>query len=81
MRAVLHVSKAVEKLVQKARWIDVNATDNTEISPSLRCGDSQGCFHLQSFTAIKEIVASCEPWPRSTDRFAVAVVDNSNTGP
>ena len=28
---------------------------------------------------LKTIVASCEPWPSLTDRFAVAVVDNSST--
>ena len=47
--------------------------DNTEISPQyiLCTGDSQV---LTSFAAIEEIVASCEPWPWSTDRFAVVVV-------
>ena len=59
---------------------NVNAMDNTEIPPSLHCGDSQG---WRSFTAIKEIVASYERWPWSTDRFAMAVVirsvDNNTT--
>ena len=54
--------------------------DNTEISPSLDCGDSQG---WTSFPTIEEVVARCELWPWSTDRFAVAVVipsvENNNT--
>ena len=76
------MSKAVEQLLKKQDGSicnDVNTTDNTEISPSLCCGDSQGCFHLPSFAAIEEIVVSCEPWPWLTGRFTVAVVDNSNT--
>ena len=56
--------------------------DSTEISPIayIHCGDSQG---LTSFAAIEEIIASCEPWPWLTDRFAVVIVirsvDNNNT--
>ena len=41
------------------------------LSYSLHCGDSQRWTCL---AAIEEIVASCEPWPWSTNRFAVAVL-------
>ena len=63
------------------RFVTMSTPWITQISPnSLRCGDSQG---WSSFAAIEEIVASCEPWPWSTDRFAVTVVicsvDNNNT--
>ena len=73
------MSKAAEQLLKKAICNKVDPTDNTEIPPNLRCGNSQGCFHLPSFTAIEKIITSCEPWPWSTDRFTVAVVDKSNT--
>ena len=49
-------------------------TPRITLSYSLCCGDSQG---WTSFAAIEEIIASCEPWARSTDRFAVAVVIHS----
>ena len=55
---VLHVSRAVEQLLKKARWIDQCPPQKTQIYCGLRCGDSQDCFHLPSFAAIEEI--ECE---------------------
>ena len=50
------------------------------LSSSLRCGDFQGWI---SFAAMEEVVASCELWPWSTDRFSVVIVirsvDNNST--
>ena len=49
------------------------------ISLGLRCGDSQECFHLPFFAAIKEIITltSCELLLRSANRFAMTVVVHS----
>ena len=59
---------------------NVNAMCSTEISPSLRCKDSQG---WTSFAAIEENVASCEPWPWLTYRFTMAIaicsIDSNTT--
>ena len=62
---------------------DINASENTEISFGSCCRNSQGCFHLPSFTTIEEIVTSCEVWRWSTNRFIMTIVihgiDNNNT--
>ena len=38
---------------------------------------------MNSLAAIEEIIASCKPWPWSTDKFTMAIVicrvDNNNT--
>ena len=84
---VLHVSKAVDQLLKKSKmdWFVTMSTPQItqkNLSYSLRCGDFQG---WTSFTAIKEIVTSCEPWPWLTDRSAMAmlytvlIVGNNNT--
>ena len=59
-------------------WNDVNTTDNTEISPIAYAVESP---RWTSFITIEKIVARCELWPWSTDRFAIAVcsIDNNNT--
>ena len=61
---------AVEQLLKKGGSIGdvINASENTEISPGLRCGDSQVCFYLPSFGGMEEIVASFEPWSYSTKK-------------
>ena len=61
---------------------DGNATDNTEISPIAYAVETLRGEH-PSLQSKRSCVASCEPWPWSTDRFVVAVVirsvDNNNT--
>ena len=61
---------------------DGNATDNTEIFPISYAVETPRGEH-PSLQLKRSCVASCEPWPWSTDRFAVAVVirsvDNNNT--
>ena len=73
---VFHVSKTVEQLLKRRD----GSTYNTEISP---IAYALGLPDVNILHAIKEIGASHEPWPWSTDRFAMAVVicsiDNNNT--
>ena len=52
---------------------DVNATDNTEISPIAYVLETHRGEHL-SLQSGEEIIASCEPWPWSTNRFAMAML-------
>ena len=61
---------------------DINTSENTEISPGIRCGDFHGGMLSHTILPhIEEIVASCELW--QTNGFTVTVIirsiDNSNT--